>query len=181
MEIEKMTRLFSMECCGGNGNFDGAVHITSEKYEALDEKIKNNISYKAQEYLCVIRHIIEIEWTKEYEQEKRQENISELTKLFADAGFETIHVKVIDNQYSADACYYTNPWLIVTTRKGPITIGWRKRVINLDWSDSDITADGRELFKNEKTTKDKYYIHCWSKNKAIEYLKKLLVKGKEND
>ena len=173
METEKMRVLCGIECHGGNGNFDGIVHITSEKYEALDDEVKNNISYEANKCLDIVKRMIEMEWVKKYEQEKRQEHITIMTKLFVDAGFKIVYVKVIDNQYSSNACYYVDPWLIVTTLRGPITIGWRKRVINLDWSDSDITVDGRELFKDESTTKDKEYVHCWGMGKALEYLKKL--------
>lgn len=161
MKTEEMNILCGIECHGSNGNFDGIVHITSEKYDALSTETKNQISYKAQNFLATVRGIIEMEWAKEFEKEKRQKHIAELSNLFTEAGFGSIYVKAIDNQYSNDACYYVNPWLIVTTLRGPIMIGWRKRVINIDWSDSDIIADGRELFKDENTTKDKRYVHCW--------------------
>ncbi len=171
---KEMIKLSGMECYGGNGDFVGDVHIASEKYDALPTEIKNKISHEAAIFLGAVRHMIEMEWTREFEKVKRQEHIAKMSQLFVDAGFEIIYVKVIDNQYSNDACYYTDPWLVVTTKKGPITLGWRKRVINIDWSESDIIADGRELFKDEHTTKDKQYVHCWGEDKAVEYLQKLL-------
>ena len=36
-----------------------------------------------------------------------------------------------------------------------------------------VDADGNEIFKYEKGTRGTNYIHCWGKDKAVEYLKKL--------
>ena len=174
MKLPK-TQLLCAESCGGNGNFDGMIYITSEKYDALSGGVKNLISFKASECLHIIQHKIEMEWAKAFEYAKRKDHVAKLSTLFTDAGFKIIHVKEIDNQYSGDACYYANPWVIVTTKAGLITLGWRKRVLNLDWSDSDITADGRELFKEEKTTSGERFVHCWGYDKVVEYLKKLLM------
>lgn len=71
-------------------------------------------------------------------------------------------------------------WLIVTTKVGHIKIGWRKRVINIDWSKTTNKTPGDELFKEEETTKgggyedNKCYVHAWSLEKAKEYLKKIV-------
>ena len=62
---------------------------------------------------------------------------------------------------------------MVTTQKGRIKLGWRKRVINIDWSESDIDLDGNEIFKDERVTTGDKYVHAWSYEKAIEYLTKL--------
>lgn len=172
---DKMIKLGGIECYGGNGSFNGEIFIASEKYEALSKETKNKIGYEANQCLSVIKRMIELEWVKKYEVEKRQEHVTELIKLFTDAGFGTIHVKTIDNQYSSNAWYYVSPWIIATTYKGPITIGWRKRVINIDWSNSDIKADGEVLFKDEKTTSGERFVHAWGWDKAVEYLNKLLM------
>ena len=83
-----------------------------------------------------------------------------------------IYVKEIPNGYSPD---YIEPWYIVTTHKGPITIGWRKRVIQIDWSQSEIPANAEErLFSAEDVTKGSCYIHAWGYDKAKEYINKLL-------
>ncbi len=171
--MENMKQLSRIESHGGNGNFKGSVLIESEKYDALSEESRNNISWKVSDYLQVIQKLIEIEWAKANEIDKRNNHVTELTELFKSAGFNTIHVKTIDNQYCKDACCYKYPWIIVATKKGSIKLGWRKRVMNLDWSESDIKAIGTELFKDENTTTGEHYIHCWGKDKAIEYLKKL--------
>jgi hypothetical protein len=93
-------------------------------------------------------------------------------------GSRDIYVKEIPNEYSPSSYY--NPWFIVTTNKGPIKIGWRKRVINIDWSESDVTQLGRELFTGEQYTTGTYdyesvrYIHAAGYEKAKEYLNKIL-------
>jgi len=171
---DKMIKLGGIECHGGNGSFKGEVYIASEKYEALSEETRHHIGFQANECLGTIKCMIEMEWVKKFKVIERQEHVTKLIKLFTDAGFGTIHVKTIDNQYSGNAWYYDAPWIIATTNKGPITVGWRKRVINIDWSNSDIAADGEILFKDERTTSGKQFVHAWGWDKAVEYLKKLL-------
>jgi len=80
---------------------------------------------------------------------------------------EPIFVEEIPNDYySQDCC----PWFIVTTKIGHIKIGWRRRVINIDWSKTIIKKLANELFSNEDVTKDLYSIHAWGYEKAKEYL-----------
>ncbi|GAG38249.1 unnamed protein product, partial [marine sediment metagenome] len=50
------------------------------------------------------------------------------------------------------------PWFIVTTPVGYIQIGWRKRVIHIDWS--RMNRDFLHLFEDEETTKTSTYIHA---------------------
>lgn len=84
-----------------------------------------------------------------------------------------IYAEIIPNEYWGK----TRPnqdWLIVTTNRGRIKIGWRKRVINIDWSDSDVQALSNDLFPDEDVTKEKRLIHAWSYEKAKEYIAKIL-------
>lgn len=109
-------------------------------------------------------------------QEKRQKIISDLKGLFDNP----IYCKEIPNEYwGKDSGYgWSSPWLLATTTKGVIKIGWRKRVINIDWSQSDVTKTAEELFPNESVTKGSYsnprFIHAWGYDKAKEYLNKIL-------
>lgn len=81
----------------------------------------------------------------------------------------------IPNGYSNG--YYTvnRPWLKVSTYKGTVIIGWRKRVISIDWSQSNVKERANELFPDEDVTKDERLIHAWGYEKATEYLKKILL------
>jgi hypothetical protein len=94
-------------------------------------------------------------------------------EMFERAGLTPIYVREIDNKYCGPKCCPHRVWLLVTTPMGVIEIGWRKRVMVIDWSKSDLTAEADALFKDEDTTKDERMIHAWSYDKATQYLKKL--------
>jgi hypothetical protein len=92
-----------------------------------------------------------------------------------------IYVEEVPNEYSNQ--YYTamTPWFVVTTHRGRIKVGWRKRVINIDWSDSEVKATGMALFPDEETTRGEAYeqsggcyVHAWGYEKLAEYLKVIL-------
>ena len=172
-----MIKLGGVESYGQGGSFKGDVNIESDKFDSLPEEVRNSIGWDASDYLQRIREQISMAWAKENEHADRANHSDELAGLFAKAGFEYIHVEVIDNEYCKQSCCYKLPWVIVTTKKGRIKFGWRKRVINLDWSESDIKTKAEVLFKDEGVTKGEKYIHCWGEDKAIEYLKKLNSEG----
>ena len=94
-------------------------------------------------------------------------------QLFAEAGLGPVYMKEIDNKYCGAKCCPHRVWLLVTTRLGVIEIGWRKHVLSIDWSGSDVTATAEELFTDEKVTKDGRLIHAWSYDKAAEYLARI--------
>jgi len=96
---------------------------------------------------------------------------SELLSLFGD---RIIFVEEIPNGHCSDYCCRHLPWFIVTTSKGRIKIGWRKRVIQIDWSDSLIKEESEMMFPNEDVTKFDKVIHAWGYDKAKEYLNLLL-------
>lgn len=82
--------------------------------------------------------------------------------------------EVIPNEYCPNACCIDRPWLMVTTKKGKVKIGWRKRVINIDFADLSLIANAKEIFPDEDVTKFDHTIHACTYNKAKEYLEKLL-------
>jgi hypothetical protein len=87
-------------------------------------------------------------------------------KIFADAGMPNVILNETPNEYDPyEGCA---PWFIARLPFGDIKIGWRKRVINIDWSATkrDLTA----LFEGEDVTKGTYYIHAYGPHKAMEYL-----------
>jgi hypothetical protein len=63
-----------------------------------------------------------------------------------------------------------SPWYVVTTTIGHFKVGWRKRVLVLDWSRTTVKVTSTGLFSHEDTTKGEHMIHCWSYTKATEYL-----------
>lgn len=169
----EMHQLGGLESYGQDESFEGSVLINSEKFNSLPKEVRDKISRNSTSFLQELQEQIAIEWVKIHEVDKRKAMIDKLTSLFVSAGFDTIYVETIDNEYCSGSCYYHLPWIVVTTQKGHIKLGWRKRVINIDWSDSNINLDGNKIFKGENVTTGEKYIHAWSYEKAIEYLSKL--------
>lgn len=114
---------------------------------------------------------------------------NELTKKI---GINYAPISLIPNEYYNTITPYSVPWGLIKTHKGDIKVGWRKRVINIDWKDLYDKAlakttdheyevrikireslNGKKLFANEDVTKDTHMIHAWSSEKAVEYLEKI--------
>lgn len=85
-----------------------------------------------------------------------------------------IYVEEFPNGYCPSYCCKHLPWFVVTTPKGRIKIGWRKRVISIDWSDTRIAETAAEMFPAEDVTKEGRLIHAWGLEKARQYVKVLL-------
>lgn len=62
-----------------------------------------------------------------------------------------------------------NPWWLVLTPIGLIEIGWRKRVISINWEATGLP----HMVTSDAVTKDEYHVHACSREKAVEYLKAL--------
>lgn len=68
-----------------------------------------------------------------------------------------------------------SPWWLVWTPFGLVEIGWRKRVISIDWSDTPVRAE----VTADEVTKGATHVHAWSTEDAVRYLKALnLAAGK---
>lgn len=89
------------------------------------------------------------------------------SNIFEKAGFTTFFLTAILNEYCS--CEKCGPWFNIDTPYGKFKIGWRKRVINIEFEGLNLS----DLFKEEDVTKGKDHIHAWGKEKAIEYLKKI--------
>lgn len=91
---------------------------------------------------------------------------------------EHIFVDEYPNGYLNNSYYFRHlPWFVVTTKLGRIKIGWRSRVINIDWSDSIIDETAEELFPDEDVTKIGKVIHAWSLEDAKRYIETLGIKN----
>lgn len=84
-----------------------------------------------------------------------------------------IFVEEIPNGYCSQWCCKHLPWFVVTTTRGRITLGWRKRVIEIRW-DACVADTAANLFPAEDVTKGERLIHAWTLDKAREYIAKLL-------
>lgn len=85
------------------------------------------------------------------------------------------------NQYhqlgTAEA--WLRPWLQVTTLRGRFVVGWRSQVIVINWSDTDIAAEGEVIFQDQDVTTGRSYVHAWGYDKAREYIARLLAWQRE--
>jgi hypothetical protein len=97
----------------------------------------------------------------------------EVKSLLFLAKIEHTGINQVRNQYWPDHPNYDtvrveSPWWNVHVANGTITIGWRKRVICIDWS----ATNRRGLVTEDDVTKDDTMVHAWSYPKALEYLRK---------
>lgn len=105
---------------------------------------------------------------------------SELIGCF---GHKALYVDDIPNGYCSRGCCAYYPWFIVTTPVGRIKIGWRKRVIHLEWTDSQIEGKAEDIFPHEEawpgyeTTQYDKVIHAHSVDAATRYIGRLMEAG----
>ena len=87
------------------------------------------------------------------------------------------HYELLPNGYCKGDCCAHIPWFLFHTIDGDIKMGWRKRVISIEWQENYKPFDFREIFKDQNVTKyqdgNKWEIHAWGTDKAYEYLKKV--------
>jgi hypothetical protein len=102
--------------------------------------------------------------------EREEEKFKE---CFIKAGFDDFEMKHIPNEYCHDInnCTICSDWFNVVTKYGTIKIGWRKRVIYIEWP--NIQSNAIVLFNKEDVTKGSNYIHAWGWEKCTEYLTEL--------
>lgn len=131
------------------------------------------IHRKAEEISNIIEeHSIKLD-PKEHERAANER--AQIIGLFP----EPIYVEEIPNGYCDRYCCKHLPWFVITTHIGRIIVGWRKRVMNIDWTDTLVKWSGDQLFPNDDTTRSgrhspDRYIHAWTVEKAQEYVHKIL-------
>jgi len=93
----------------------------------------------------------------------------QLCGLFVLAGVKVLGVKELKNGYWGNLKDGAYSWWFVKTERGWVEIGWRKRVISIDWTDTDI----RKIVTEDDVTKSTTMVHAWSEQNALVYLKEL--------
>lgn len=95
--------------------------------------------------------------------------------IFTLAGLEVLETTQIENGYWPGAyaeLREANPWWKVLTPVGTIVIGKRKRVFNIDWTDTSVRA----VVTDDHVTKSETNVHAWSVGKAVDYLAALRLR-----
>ena len=113
---------------------------------------------------------------------QEREALTFYRELLVQAGLGNAVIRSARNEYNCDGAR----WIKARTPYGDIKIGWRKRVINIDWSDVVArralmtldqtiwnTLSAQAIFPNEDVTKGQNHIHAWGERKAVEYLETL--------
>lgn len=119
-------------------------------------------------------------------------NEAEMKALFLLAGLNIESSYELPNEYWPDCDEYADirrnsPWWLVKTEFGLVKIGWRARVISIDWSDTPYRsgvskfADGRdiEVLTTDDVTKSETMVHAYGYGKAVQHLSALHLKLKQ--
>jgi hypothetical protein len=117
------------------------------------------------------------EHERERDMHRRREEMldgsrKEVESILSLSGLSPTRMWELANQYWPLSPAYDDvrrPWWLADTSIGLVRIGWRKRVLEIDWSATPhqfIVTDG-------DVTKDMQMVHAYSTSKAVEYLTRL--------
>lgn len=99
-------------------------------------------------------------------------DLNKLQAMFLLADIPVFQIATIPNGYLPDTygeLNRANPWFEVSTPMGVVTIGWRKRVIEITWKHIPVN----EIITQDDTDKGHRYVHAWSYGAAVTYLANL--------
>ena len=96
------------------------------------------------------------------EDEEKKNKTKELMNCIDLAGIKVYEKWTLENSYSQDKY---SPWFLLRTDIGFIKIGWRYRVINIEYDETM-----GDIATKDDVTHGKGYVHANSYSKAIEYL-----------
>lgn len=102
---------------------------------------------------------------------------AEMEAIFLLAGYQITQVWTLPNGYWPDAADYAeirrnSPWWLAQTQFGPIRIGWRKRVIDIDWSGTGHKVDAGAVTPDD-VTRSGTNVHAYGHGSAVNYLRNL--------
>jgi hypothetical protein len=94
----------------------------------------------------------------------------ELTKAMLAKLFEAAEIQIIGEPVELKNRYWggdAHPWWHVKTALGWMVLGWRKRVMNIEWGDTGVEA----IVTERDVTKGPTGVHAYSDEEAIEDMK----------
>lgn len=104
--------------------------------------------------------------------------------LFHLAGIEILSAHKLHNEYhthpsDAEELRYAfdNPWWLLETPYGLIKIGYRRRVTEVNWERTKL----RRKVTEDDVTSDTTYVHAWTEDKLLTYLRELAFQLKAQD
>ena len=114
--------------------------------------------------------IAHLQCAKQYEHEREIDKI--IRRIMELVYEDELTFDILPNGYCNQPCCAHKPWFLCHTPDGDIEIGWRKRVISIEWKENFKPFD-MSIFDSEDVTKWKRGIHAWGNDKAYEYIKKV--------
>lgn len=90
---------------------------------------------------------------------------AEVRAIFLLAGLEVESLVRLPNGYLPEWTE-RSPWWEVETMGEKVTVGWRKRVIAIDWTATPV----RQIVTTDDVTKDETMVHAWTRGDAVDYL-----------
>lgn len=120
---------------------------------------------------------MELSLEKKHEIETKAKQMIECLKaILLLSGIEAKRIHQLPNGYCGDLCCPHRPWMLAETKYGPIKIGWRKRVISIEWTNDVVTVHGKETLAkgDEIVTNWDTGVHAWGNAKAIEQLSRFV-------
>lgn len=159
---------YRVESYGNSGKF--ALKLLVDAGRELTKTDISNLRLHAEAIEKSIR-----EESINLDPKTKESAIKEREEILSLFDSQIIFVEEIPNGYWPDGYGKHFPWYVITTKLGRIKIGWRKRVIEIDWSDSIIGKTAWALFPQEDVTKEDKLIHAWGYEKAKEYINTLLA------
>lgn len=169
--MENHTHNVTSQFIIGKSEIKCSADIKYSRQLTYDEE---RIISKAFETLANILYKNDLKNNQEYQKNLADEK-RKILDLFGD---KRIYVSEIENEYTPDAL---NPWFNIVTTKGHVKIGWRKRVIQIEWNTKEIPVLAKDVCPDDDVTrttgwsdKNIEYIHAWGYEKAQEYLNVIL-------
>lgn len=97
--------------------------------------------------------------------------LDKLRAVFLLADIEVKSFHRLPNGYCPEDCCSHRPWALVETKYGLIKIGWRKKVISIEWS-KDLKIHGKDTLAkgDDWVTSLENGVHAWGYGKAIDQL-----------
>lgn len=105
--------------------------------------------------------------------QQEREQRAKFEACFKEAGFFA-YLRNITNGYGGTGYPYLD-WYEAQTVFGPIRIGWRKRVISIEYHgvttpENKVRLEAKNLIQDD-VTRDGHLVHAWGYEKAVKYLR----------
>ena len=114
-----------------------------------------------------------------------QHQKNQATEVMLSLFIKGAHFRELPNGYCSRSCCSQKPWYKVLTEIGWLTIGWRKRVMNIDWTETVVELSGEELFPVWDSTRSRKgdptrFLHVGSYEDAQKVIDQLYISAPRN-